>query len=231
MKGSGIVKLKAAAAAAVLALGLLFPASAEYVVGPALSGTPTAPMFTEETMKEGRLNAALPVSRDPSFLKRARINAVLEVEKDRYSAWVEKMNETSAVSAEFLWNEGLDGADGTYTSVVLIESHYFRNAAHPMTYTKGYTFDSQGKQVPREAFLPDLTADEVWALTEKQCREKGIPLFSFPEARRIPSEYYLGKDRHLYLIYQLYDIAPYSSGFITVDMGIPERLKKAGKDG
>lgn len=219
MKGKRII------AAALLALGISFPAGAEYVIGPGLAFPVPGKLLTSEEKKEGSLTASYPVSRDPNLLKRARINAVTEVEMNRYARWLEKAGEHAPVTGMFLWNEGSDGAETGYTGLVLLESHYFKGAAHPMTYARGYVFDALGQRVPLADLMPDLTAEQVWELTKTQCAERQIPLFPDASIKKIPSQYYLGKDRHVYLIYPLYEIAPYSSGFITVDLGIPEILK------
>ena len=35
-----------------------------------------------------------------------------------------------------------------------------------------------------------------------------------------PKEFYIGNDGHLYFVFQQYDIAPYSEGWIMADMGL-----------
>ena len=37
--------------------------------------------------------------------------------------------------------------------------------------------------------------------------------------RKLPDIFYIGKDSHLYLVFEPYEIGPYASGFIAIDMG------------
>lgn len=85
------------------------------------------------------------------------------------------------------------------------------------------TFDRLGHRVTVRDLaekMPALTVDEVNRQIEIQCRERKIPIFEDHHTiRRLPDTFYIGKDGHLYLVFQQYEIAPYSSGFIAVDMG------------
>lgn len=57
-------------------------AEAEWTLGPGLAPPlPTNPAFSTKGWQEGTMNVNIPVSKDENLLKRARINAAVEVKR------------------------------------------------------------------------------------------------------------------------------------------------------
>lgn len=201
-------------------------AHADWTVGPALvNPTPGGKPMDTVAAKTENYDIKMPVSDHALLLKRARLNAIIEVDETAFVNRLDKFQrEDRKVKGWYLWNEGLD--DEHYTSFVLIKSEYFDRAAHPMSYVRGVTVDKLGQKVKLKDLFPDLTVEEVEAKTKEQMKERNIPLFPFAKFKKIPSEFYIGKDHHVYVMYQLYEIAPYAAGIISVDLGVPTSLQK-----
>ena len=210
-----------------LALFLAFSAGsagAEWTLGPGLSSPlPTNPAFSTKGWQEGTMNVNIPVSKDENLLKRARINAAVEVETARFTKAIEKRNEVWKTSGWVNWQSAMDRKDSPVTSFLLIESSYPDRAAHPMSYAVPMNFDGLGHRITLQDMkkkMPNLTVEEVNRQIEIQCRKRNIPIFEkYHTVRKLPDVFYIGKDSHLYLVFPPYEIGPYSSGFIAIDMG------------
>ena len=50
-------------------------------------------------------------------------------------------------------------------------------------------------------------------------KKKNIHLFDDHAVTELPTNFYVGKNRVVYAIYQPYDIAPYSEGVVSVAIG------------
>lgn len=199
-------------------------AGAEWTLGPGLAPPlPTDRAFSTKGWQEGNMNVNIPVSRDPNLLKRARINAAVEVETARFTRAIEKRNEDWKTSGWISWQSAMDRKDSPVTSFLLIESSYPDRAAHPMSYAVAMNFDGLGHRITLKDMkkkMENLTVEEVNRQIEIQCRERNIPLFEkYHTIRKLPDIFYIGKDSHLYLVFSPYEIGPYSSGFIAIDMG------------
>ena len=129
------MKWKTAALALSLFLALSAgSAEAEWTLGPGLAPPlPTNPAFSTKGWQEGTMNVNIPVSKDPNLLKRARINAAVEVETARFTRTIEKRNEAWKTSGWVTWQSAMDRKDSPVTSFLLVESSYPDRAAHPMS--------------------------------------------------------------------------------------------------
>ena len=218
-----MMKLKYMALTVALLLAPLGGASAEWVLGPSLSAGEADSAFTTEVLDRDRLHVKLPVYHGDNLLARARINGAIDVKAHSFEKSLEKRNGTWKTEGWISWQEGMAGKDSPFTSFLLITSTYPDRAAHPTSYAHTMTFDSLGHRVTMgdlEKRMPHLTVGEVNRQIEIQCRERQIPIFeNHHTIRKLPDTFYIGKDSHLYLVFQQYEIAPYSSGFIAIDMG------------
>ena len=50
-------------------------------------------------------------------------------------------------------------------------------------------------------------------------KKKNIHLFDDHAVTELPTNFYVGKNRVVYAIYQPYDIAPYSEGVVSIAIG------------
>lgn len=206
--------------AAVLAAALLCGSSA-MAEQPGLAGTMAGMQVGE--WKVDQVDMKYPVLTEGSALQRARVNAAIETEVARFQKSIEKQNETGSVQGWVNWLGAY--RDDNWVSFVLLESTYYKGAAHPTTKVLGMSFDKMGYRVTRpEALMmiPRRTPEEIQSEVEKQAAARGIQLF--PEKYRTltgwPEEWFLGTDGHVHFIFQQYEIAPYAAGWIAVDAGI-----------
>lgn len=217
------MKLKYIALAAALLLAPACGASAAWLLGPSLSAGAEDSAFTTETIDRDTLHLKIPVYHGANLLTRARINGAIDVKTRSFEESLAKRNSTWKTEGWISWQEGMAGKDSPYTSFLLVTSTYPDRAAHPTSYAHTMTFDSLGHRVTirdLEKQMPALTVEEVNRQIEIQCRERQIPIFEkYHTIRKLPDTFYIGKDGHLYLVFQQYEIAPYSSGFIAIDMG------------
>lgn len=218
------MKWKTAALALSLFLALSAgSAEAEWTLGPGLAPPlPTNPAFSTKGWQEGTMNVNIPVSKDENLLKRARINAAVEVETARFTRTIEKRNEAWKTSGWVTWQSAMDRKDSPVTSFLLVESSYPDRAAHPMSRAVAMNFDRLGHRVTLKDLkktMGYLTVEEVNRQIDIQCGERNIHLFARHEVRKLPDLFYIGKDNHVYLVFEPYEIGPYASGFIAIDMG------------
>lgn len=199
-------------------------ASAEWTLGPGLaSPLPTNPAFSTKGWQKETMNVNIPVSRDPNLLKRARINAAVEVETNRFTKSIEKRNAAWKTTGWISWQSAMDKKESPITSFLLVESSYPDRAAHPMSRAVPMNFDGLGHRITLKDLkqkMPNLTVEEVNRQIEIQCSEREIYLFPDHTVRKLPDIFYIGKDSHLYLVFEPYEIGPYASGFIAIDMGM-----------
>lgn len=174
---------------------------------------------TEEASR-AIINAKYPVLTEGAVLRRAWINAAIEVEVAGFYENLEKQNQIAPVNG---WVTYLVGRqDETYVSLVLLESVMHKGAAHPSTVVKGMTFDKAGNQISRKqilTMLPMKAGENIDRQVKEQAASRGISLFSDADAKVWPKEFFIGTDGHVHFIFQQYDIAPYAAGWIAIDAG------------
>lgn len=109
-------------------------------------------------------------------------------------------------------NEGI-------TSIVLIEQKLSAGAEHGKTFAKGLNFDDTGNLLDLSAVLPNLTVDDVNHCIETTAKKKGITLLENHRVTELPTNFYVGKNRVVYAIYQQDDLTPFDEGVFSVAIG------------
>lgn len=114
--------------------------------------------------------------------------------------------------------------DGMF-SVVLYLSTMYKGAAHPSTYARALTFDRDGNLVIWEEMLTLDRASGKNALTLPNLRREaelqaGDKLYTDEnlrdEIKSFPREFFVDDAGSVHALFQQYEIAPYSAGFIDV---------------
>lgn len=175
-----------------------------------------------ELPEAGKTDFHYPEVTKGSALYRARVNGAVVAEAQRFLGGIVRQREKGAkVSAWVTWQEGM--ASDNLRSFVLVESQYYDRAAHPMSYVQGMTFKEDGSRFTFSdlmALRPDINAE---FLSKRIMEENGKNnLFLFPEVKgvsRVPHNFYIGTDGHVYFLFQQYEIAPYAAGWIAIDAG------------
>lgn len=169
-----------------------------------------------------KFDAKLPVWEGGTALQRARVNAALERERLRFENALAEAGAHGEVEGWLSWLAGR--TDGEVVSLVLLESTYYKGAAHPTTQVVGMNFDAKGERITRKDALSHAAvtdAAEINAAIEAQAAARQIPLFpaKWRTVAEWPEQFYIGADGHLYFLFQQYEIAPYAAGWIAIDAG------------
>lgn len=151
------------------------------------------------------------------------VNAAIAREKTRFLEELKKDNETVTTDGWMSWHEGLVGNfisnNEGITSIVLIEQKLSAGAEHGVTFAKGLNFDGTGNLMDLSAVLPNLTVDDVNHCIETTAKKKGITLLENHTVTELPTNFYVGKNRVVYAIYQQDDLTPFDEGVFSVAIG------------
>ena len=115
--------------------------------------------------------------------------------------------------------------DGTYLSVLEKAYTYYKGAAHPMSGTIGATFDARtGKKLIWQDLVrpEDESAFTLEAINAKifasEYGRDGLLFRDFKGLKKLPRNYYLDGQQYIHFLFGQYEIAPYSSGIIDINM-------------
>lgn len=152
-----------------------------------------------------------------------RVNAAIAREKDRLAEEISEDNETKYTEGWMIWHEGLIGnfisnSEGI-TSIVLVEQKLSSGDEHGKTFAKGLNFNSAGDLFDLTQVLPRLTVADVNACIELTAKKKDITLLPNHQVTELPTNFYVGKNRVVYAIYQQDDLTPFSEGIFSVPIG------------
>lgn len=160
------------------------------------------------------------------------INAAIKQNIDTFIAQTAEIRDTGEE-----WNRVYLGNnytvacnDGSILSIVCRQYVNIERAAHPMHYVHGLNFNTQSgdritidalNEAAREKYgRPAYTAEAVTCILKNRTEtEENFVLYdsSLPLSS-LPKQFYLDEKKHVHFLFQPYEIAPYSSGVIDVDM-------------
>lgn len=202
----------------ILLAALLLAAAAAPAQAMMAAVTKHAPGFVGEEQEVGRAKLRYPKMAEGTALARFRINAAVEGAIAHFQKSIATHEDASG------WTQWYIGcADSDAVSILIPESLYYDRAAHPMTYVRCLNFDGNGNPISREDILKKVETDpaEMKNKIFEQTKAREIPIFnsSVLDLTEWPKEWYIGNDRTIYFIFQQYEIAPYSSGWIEIAAG------------
>lgn len=180
--------------------------------------TKDAPGFVSEETAAGRAKLCYPKLTEGTALLRFRINGAVAGDVARFQKRIAMHEDASG------WTQWFVGcADDDAVSILLPESTYYDRAAHPTTHVRCLNFDGKGNVISRADILKkvETNPDEMKNKIFEQTKARDIPIFdsSVLQLTEWPEEWYIGTDRTIYFIFQQYEIAPYSSGWIEIAAG------------
>lgn len=162
-----------------------------------------------------------------------RVNAAIAREKDRFIDELAADNAKKYTEGWMIWHEGLIGNfisnNEGITSIVLVEQKLTAGDEHGQTFAKGLNFNSAGDLFDLPQVLPRLTVADVNACIELTAKKKGITLLPDHQVTELPSNFYIGKNRVVYALYQQDDLTPFSEGVFSVPSGkcsIPDFVQR-----
>ena len=111
--------------------------------------------------------------------------------------------------------------DGNYLSIVESGEIYFGRDAHPTHWKKGATFDvTTGKVVTWQEILKP--GDEKYFTIKKINQALFTSKYQissyFTGLTQLPENYYLDKAGNIHFLFGLYEVAPYSTGIVDLNM-------------
>lgn len=206
-----------------LVLSLFLPfgnlAAAGWTAGSGLTSSQDFSAFETIERRLGLSTAKIPHDRKClSEEMRVFFNEEMDREAEIY---LQALNKDSAYHPSG-WMDWQVGAVKPYVSVVLLETMVYEGGAHPLSYVKGITLDAAGKVMTLsdlQAAMPSLSLEMIRNAAVRECVARDISTESAERIEEFPKEFYIGNDGHLYFIFQQYDIASYSEGWIMADMG------------
>ena len=113
--------------------------------------------------------------------------------------------------------------NGKYLSFLDEGYLYFDRAAHPTSWKTGVVFDMEtGRRITnwRELVKPgDEKAFTLQKITNKLTLSDNVLSTYFNGLTEDPKNFYLDKKGNIHFIFGQYEVAPYSSGIIDINMG------------
>lgn len=144
-----------------------------------------------------------------------KINMDIKVAVDKFVAECKK-NERS-VEAKSKYQVHYLGEDAISFELL---TYTYTGGAHGMTYVAGYTYDLKTGDKYTLTQLFDFKPSEISAAVAKHAKENSVPLYEkFNGIREYPHNFYLMDKNTPVLLFQQYEVAPYSSGVFRVKMG------------
>ena len=202
-----------------LFLSLGNASAAGWTAGPGLTPSDDFPLFKTVERRLGLSTAKIPHSgKEFSIELHVFFNEEMDKAAERY---LQTLNRESGHRLSG-WMDWQAGAVKPYISVVLLETMTYEGGAHPLNYVKGVTLNAAGKVVTLadlKAAMPSLSVETLRDVAVRDCTARHISTELAEKIAEFTKELYIGNDGHLYFIFQQYDIAPYSAGWIMADMG------------
>lgn len=112
--------------------------------------------------------------------------------------------------------------DGEYLSIIDQGYLYFDRAAHPTSWKNGVTFDLKtGERLDWQDLVrpEDAKAFTLKKINDKIFLSKYVLSRYFDGLTELPKNYYLDKNKTIHFLFGQYEIAPYSTGIVDIDMG------------
>lgn len=163
------------------------------------------------------------IARGNNEIYAGKVNAAIAREKNKFLDQLETENAHRKTLGWISWHEGLVGNFITnnqgLTSIVLIEQTLSAGDTHGTTFAKGLTFNGTGDILDLADILPDLTVEDVNQCIALTAKKKQIALLPRHTVATLPTNFYVGKNRVVYALYQQNDLTPFEEGVFSVAIG------------
>ena len=174
-------------------------------------------------MESSLLQSPWLIARGNNEVYAGKVNAAIAREKNKFLDQLEKENAQRKTLGWMSWHEGLIGNFITnnqgLTSIVLIEQTLSAGEAHGITFAKGLTFNGSGDVLDLADILPNLTVEDVNQCITLTAKKKHITLLERHTVTELPTNFYVGKNRVVYALYQQNDLTPFEEGVFSVAIG------------
>ena len=110
-------------------------------------------------------------------------------------------------------------------SIILNEYVNFENSAHPSSYRRGLSFNSDsGARLTSDTLSEiakneiDYTPEELTKKLRAYAAKNNLYLFQdFQRLTKTPEDFYFDDNLHVHFLFQQYEVAPYAVGIIDLD--------------
>ncbi len=221
--------------AMVLVSSVAAAAPAEPVQSVVQQNTVDARVMAQPVISDGHYAAdgaelTYPIISMANTKAQEKINREIQKDIQKLLGYVQECREDGTASSSGLKYE-VTYLSAELLSIRMEQYFYMQGAAHPMSYDYGYVFRlSDGKalkldELHKTSLLKDRAEHyklpAVSRAVLKQTAQREIPLYAgFTGIKDAPEELYLDSEGHVHALFQRYDIAPYSSGLIDIDLDI-----------
>lgn len=162
-----------------------------------------------------------------------------EIRKDYADALTppsEKQKQLNQTQAEGLnnWSESVayrfNGQFGQYVQLSKVSSEY-SGGAHGISTFEDYVFDLKSK---KRIGLKDIVVtgkmnalkDELWKQYEYWCQEKDMEPYISKEDFKVSENFYINQSGGITFDFQLYELAPYAVGPVSLELSDTDQLIK-----
>ncbi|MFZ5393530.1 RsiV family protein [Acinetobacter seifertii] len=162
-----------------------------------------------------------------------------EIRKDYADAFTspsEKQKQLNQTQAEGLnnWSESVayrfNGQFGQYVQISKVSSEY-SGGAHGISTLEDYVFDLKSK---KRIGLKDIVVtgkmnalkDELWKQYEYWCQEKDMEPYISKEDFKVSENFYINQSGGITFDFQLYELAPYVLGPVSLELHDTDQLIK-----
>lgn len=167
------------------------------------------------------IDGKYPVVNTKNLLVKSRVNGQINKIINEYEQKIQQDNAQGHQATGYI-NYQLKANNGEILSMIIDCSTMYKGAAHPNTYTFGLTFDKEGNliqlsQLINESYQhsdKDYSVEHLNQEIKKQVGQNLYPFFT--DVKAFPSEFYIDDNLNLHVLFQRYDIAPYSAGLIDI---------------
>lgn len=163
-----------------------------------------------------------------------------EIRKDYADALTppsEKQKQLNQTQAEGLnnWSDSVayrfNGQFGQYVQLSKVSSQY-SGGAHGISTFEDYVFDLKSK---KRIGLKDIVVtgkmnalkDELWKQYEYWCQEKDMEPYISKEDFKVSENFYINQSGGITFDFQLYELAPYAAGPVSLELSDTDQLIKS----
>lgn len=163
-----------------------------------------------------------------------------EIRKDYADALTppsEKQKQLNQTQAEGLnnWSDSVayrfNGQFGQYVQLSKVSSEY-SGGAHGISTFEDYVFDLKSK---KRIGLKDIVVtgkmnalkDELWKQYEYWCQEKDMEPYISKEDFKVSENFYINQSGGITFDFQLYELAPYAAGPVSLELSDTDQLIKS----
>ncbi len=174
----------------------------------------------EKTLNESSLQGRYPVINTGNLLVKDRVNKTIEKIVRDFGEEIQ-IQRSKGMSIEGTVGYTIKANNDKVFSLIINCETFSKEMAHPDTYSYGLSFDHKGKLIQLNQIIEKNGQNgdvySVENLNKEIINQVGGEVFSsFENVTEFPQEFYIDNDLNLHVLFQRYEITPYSAGLIDI---------------